>query len=464
MQTQQTPQVLAQPFAAKGDKNTIPNAATGTNEASLEEGFPRITETPINNGGVPPERKDFNGAMNLNSQFYFAFQNGWWPTFSKQVSDAIGGYPKDAVLWLFDSTKSRARILQSLIPNNTYNFNTDASYIGKYWKELAQDGRGLSIGQVVLSQSNLATDNPGCLPLWTGEYYVNASTLYPDFYAWVKSHPELCKTKAEYDSAIAAYGECPYYVVDEVEGSLRLPKLVNYIKSATAAEGITQSKAGLPNITGTAKIGGYGSYPIAIPETTGALGTYENGSIMTRGESGQTNDWGLSVDASKSSSIYGASDTVTPAHTTLYPWVYAFNAAVPASTAQAAEFAGALSGKANADLSNCPANYDYVVESYKDDQGNWYRKYKSGWVEQGGIATSAGEVTFLKPFANTNYSVQATCLYTNYTNWGFGINKTSASSFHLNMNIGSQGAMWEAKGMEGVSDTEDTSDRGGGRT
>ena len=92
---------------------------------------------------------------------------------------------------------------------------------------------------------------------------------------------------------------------------------------------------------------------------------------------------------------------------------------------------------------------DYVVESKLPtaEDPTWYRKYKSGWVEQGGVATAAGTITFLKPFANTNYSVQATCLYTNYTNWGFGINKLSGASFYLNMNIGSQGAMWEAKGQ-----------------
>ena len=112
-----------------------------------------------------------------------------------------------------------------------------------------------------------------------------------------------------------------------------------------------------------------------------------------------------------------------------------------------AELQALDSSKADTNLGNIPSNYDYVVESYKDDQGNWYRKYKSGWLEQGGIVTSAGEVTLLKPFANTAYSVQATCLYTNYTTWGLGVNKTSVSSFHLNMNTGTQGAMWEAKGQ-----------------
>ena len=181
----------------------------------------------------------------------------------------------------------------------------------KYAQEAAQSAqnfRGLSIGMVVLSQSNLATDNPGCLPLWTGEYYTNAVALYPDFYAWVKRHSELCKTKAEYDAAIATYGECPYYVADEVSGSLRLPKLANYIKMANSTEGITQKGAGLPNIT----------CPLY------AEGGAENNHLADGGNSAGGKTW----SASAFNSIYGAADTVQPAHTTLYPWVCAFNAAV----------------------------------------------------------------------------------------------------------------------------------------
>ena len=51
-------------------------------------------------------------------------------------------------------------------------------------------------------------------------------------------------------------------------------------------------------------------------------------------------------------------------------------------------------------------NIDYVVESYSDDSGNWYRLYKSGWVEQGGYTTNnIKTITLNKPFANTNYVV-----------------------------------------------------------
>ena len=52
---------------------------------------------------------------------------------------------------------------------------------------------------------------------------------------------------------------------------------------------------------------------------------------------------------------------------------------------------------------------DYVVESFKDNSGSWYRKYKSGWLEQGGVtpaleipltpSSSVATVTFLKPFS-----------------------------------------------------------------
>ena len=53
---------------------------------------------------------------------------------------------------------------------------------------------------------------------------------------------------------------------------------------------------------------------------------------------------------------------------------------------------------------------DYVVESYSDGKGNWYRKFKSGWVEQGGVLPVLSKVddkvvSLLKPFATNKYTV-----------------------------------------------------------
>lgn len=52
--------------------------------------------------------------------------------------------------------------------------------------------------------------------------------------------------------------------------------------------------------------------------------------------------------------------------------------------------------------------YDYVVESYRNGT-EWYRIYKSGWVEQGGRRTDVSAegvtVTLLKPFIDVDYTV-----------------------------------------------------------
>lgn len=68
-----------------------------------------------------------------------------------------------------------------------------------------------------------------------------------------------------------------------------------------------------------------------------------------------------------------------------------------------------LNLKANSNLSNVDSNIDYVVESYNDGT-NWYRVYKSGWIEQGGyiptqVRNDNYPVTLLKPYIDTNYNL-----------------------------------------------------------
>lgn len=73
---------------------------------------------------------------------------------------------------------------------------------------------------------------------------------------------------------------------------------------------------------------------------------------------------------------------------------------------------GLLATKADTDLGNIPTNYDYVVESQEPTSANgytWYRKYKSGWVEQGVAQriTGGGNVSIVipVPMADANYTI-----------------------------------------------------------
>lgn len=71
------PQVITSPFCYAGDTRNIPaTTPAGTNQFSYEAGFPPLTSTPLQSGGVPPERQDFNAAFKLLSEFIYYLQSG----------------------------------------------------------------------------------------------------------------------------------------------------------------------------------------------------------------------------------------------------------------------------------------------------------------------------------------------------------------------------------------------------
>lgn len=291
-------------------------------------------------------------------------------------------------------------------------------------------GSGKQIGEVFYSQSSSAQDNPGALPLFTGETISNADELYPDFYQWVADHTGLQISAADYQTALTTYGECPKYVIDTTNKTIRLPKLANYLKMANTTDGVTQAGAGLPNITGT--FTGYSASTGAISSGTSSVGSYGTGGGTLRKNT---------LDASTVSSIYGSSTTVTPTHTTLFPWVCAYNAAVPASTAQAAQFQAALSSKLDSDFGN--STKPYVTETYVNGT-SWYRIWSDGWCEQGGRITGTS-ITFLQSFVNTNYSFSGVSINANSGGAASTVTNltTTGCTYYT---YGNAGGMWQACG------------------
>lgn len=81
------PAFIPMPFAQDGNRNTIPeNGTEGKPDASFALGFPQITETPLSIGGLPPQRKDFNGIFNLLSNFAYFQQSGGIFTYSEELT------------------------------------------------------------------------------------------------------------------------------------------------------------------------------------------------------------------------------------------------------------------------------------------------------------------------------------------------------------------------------------------
>ena len=79
------PLLMSVPFANAGAKNTIPQNTTTLGKASLVNGFPTETSMPIDDGGVPPQRADFNGMLYWLSTFAMFQQSGGKFTYNTEL-------------------------------------------------------------------------------------------------------------------------------------------------------------------------------------------------------------------------------------------------------------------------------------------------------------------------------------------------------------------------------------------
>ncbi|MDR1921528.1 MAG: phage tail protein [Candidatus Adiutrix sp.] len=96
--------IFKRPFAAAGQKQTIPDTASLPGRASLTDGFPPVSQLPLNQGGLAPNRLDFNGLFNMLSAFAFWQQSGGLFAYSAGLNYAppawvVAGAPAPGRLW-----------------------------------------------------------------------------------------------------------------------------------------------------------------------------------------------------------------------------------------------------------------------------------------------------------------------------------------------------------------------------
>ena len=101
MQLSNTPSKLVRPFADAGGRSTIPVASqigVTAGAASLTDGFPPLTRTPVAAGGVPPSGLDMNGILyEMSAAIRWANAGGGYAFDGAFAADTnVGGYPKGA--------------------------------------------------------------------------------------------------------------------------------------------------------------------------------------------------------------------------------------------------------------------------------------------------------------------------------------------------------------------------------
>lgn len=110
------PGKIITPWATAGLKNAIPAAANPVNgSAGYDLGFPPVTMTPPEAGGIPPQGQDFNGILFSVTEALRYMQAGGLPAFNSSLSSAIGGYAKGAILGSSNGTT----IWQNIVDGNT---------------------------------------------------------------------------------------------------------------------------------------------------------------------------------------------------------------------------------------------------------------------------------------------------------------------------------------------------------
>lgn len=332
------PQILYQPFAATGDKNTILNSPSTDDpqRANLQTGFPPITQIPIANGGIPPERMDFNGLGYLLSSFYFFTQCGGVYTFNQDVSDAIGGYPLGAVLHYTNSDNVSFNV-RSLLENNTYNFVENPEYIdNEHW---AYDSNipKKNIGEIITSSIPLTDAG---LHLLDGSL-IQSGGIYDDFVQYiaglVNTYPQCFCSEADWQQSVNTYGVCGKFVYSN--NSVRLPKITGFIEGTVDSNALGDLiEAGLPNHThhiavqdasgndgGGGYIPAYSSKASSVIVNTGSNGSGMTGTWTDRPLTGYNYNSQQMTNASDENSIYGNSNTVQPQSIKVFYYIVVAN-------------------------------------------------------------------------------------------------------------------------------------------
>lgn len=205
-------------------------------------------------------------------------------------------------------------------------------------------------------------------------------------------------TYTEYASDISTYGQCGKFAVDTVNNKFRVPLIKDgsVIQQALTDDKLGKSyNAGLPNITGSWVPG------IRTSSAQTISGAFEelNGSTITSWSSSSSNiPHGFTFDASRSSSIYGNSDTVQPNAVALRYFVVVANGQINQSMMDWSAWASSLQGKANTDLSNLSNSGKKVID------GQWVLKFKSLFTSTA-VGTYTVDLSDYLPNDNCNYEI-----------------------------------------------------------
>lgn len=151
----------------------IPTASQPAGRASLNDGFPPVTFTNPNAGGVPPDGRDFNGILYMLTAAAQFSQAGGVYKWDSAFSTAVGGYPIGAVV-------AHATIVGLFWLNTTANNTTNPDAGGAGWTSFGIANQPATTAQlqfVSTTQLTLVPKNGG--QLWINGFNYSVPVSNP---------------------------------------------------------------------------------------------------------------------------------------------------------------------------------------------------------------------------------------------------------------------------------------------
>lgn len=210
------------PLGNNADVSTLPDDTSATSgAASLQKLFQIINQTPLEAGGVAPEREDINALYKILGDSVFYGMNGGLASYNPAYDYAVGRFV------VYNNTLYKC--IQANGASSTVVAPDSVSPLGSdYWKDIEnQDSTSLIPNQTIVSELPLTDANlhlkDGALLSGSGAYsdYVD---LIAEIYNSGDATTSFC-TEAEWQTSNTNYGFCNKFVYDSVANTVRLPKV-----------------------------------------------------------------------------------------------------------------------------------------------------------------------------------------------------------------------------------------------
>ena len=229
---------------------------------------------------------------------------------------------------------------------------------------------------------------------------ISKTGIYQDFVNYIASLygdgtdvPNYFCTESAWQNAVGTYGVCGKFVYDSENNTVRLPKITGILEGTTDASALGDLiEAGLPNITSkSSNFAGLNAWSGDGTQTIGAIKGTESG--YSPGSSGLGRFLYLDFDASRSSSIYGNSNTVQPQTIKVFYYIVIATCAKTDFQVDIDEIATDLNGKADVDLSNLNASQNAKNEIISWGMPDYSAGVSKSWETSNYADTSGYIVT-----------------------------------------------------------------------